>query len=612
MSGTHLESNLKRIASQDEKLAEVLRGAYDPDYPEIRSSKNGCPIPVVARKCLHSTYNPEVEAKKWVQSLDIKPDADVSYVLGGLGFGYHLSELLRVIPSKRLTVIERDTKLAAAALAHRSGDVFPQGLRFIVGEDPVQAYQKLPQEDRSNRKKMIFLEHLASSHAYPDYYTALKGIIQVQDVSNLGGYKILLVSPLYGGSLPVTHYVHRALISLGHRCELLDNSIFYPGFQHFTDVTSNQNHQANLKAGLTALLAESITARALEIHADLVLCMAQSPVIPEVTHELNNADIKTAFWFVEDAQTLNYWQGIAPHIQNFFVIQRGDFYDQLREIGCDNPYYLPLAADPSVHRPLQLSRSKLQEFGSDLSHVGAGYHNRRQFFAGLLDLDFKIWGSEWDNAGILNRAIQREGERVSTEDTVKIFNATRININLHSSTYHSGVNPFGDFINPRTFEIACCGAFQVVDEREYLLEIFQRDSEITTFSSLQELRDKALYYLEKPQERKQIAAAARERVLSQHTYEHRMLELLGVIAGRNPGWSPHSGGLPTAEEIIRQEGNPESDLAKVMQRFTDRGPLTLEDIAVDIEKDEGELSRTEAMILLLNEFRRWGLEKGVL
>ncbi|MBU1650598.1 hypothetical protein KKA00_00135, partial [bacterium] len=67
---------------------------------------------------------------------------------------------------------------------------------------------------------------------------------------------------------------------------------------------------------------------------------------------------------------------------------------------------------------------------------------------------------------------------------------------------------------------------------------------------------------------------------------------------------------PTAEDLITEAG-VESELAQVMQQFVGRGPLTLEDIAADLEKGEGQLKRTEAMILLLNEFRRWGVEKGV-
>ena len=246
-----------------------------------------------------------------------------------------------------------------------------------------------------------------------------------------------------------------------------------------------------------------------------------------------------------------------------------------------------------------------------MSHVGAGYYNRREFFAGLLDLDFKLWGSDWEKAPHLNQVIQRDGERISTEDTVKIFNATKINLNLHSSTYHSGVNPFGDFLNPRTFEIAACGGFQLVDERSYLPENFEVGKEMICFTSLQEMRELAKEFLSKPDKRIEIASASRERVLAEHTYEHRMLELLGVMAGRFADWKPKGGGLPSAEEIIREAG-PESELAEVMHSFAGQGPLTLEDVASEIEKREGKFTKTEAMILLLNEFRRWGLEKGVM
>jgi spore maturation protein CgeB len=438
----------------------------------------------------------------------------------------------------------------------------------------------------------------------------LEGIFRSQETTRRGGYKILLISPLYGGSLPITNYVQRALNALGHRCEVLDNTPFFPGFQHLKTLTSNRGHEARLEAGLNALLAESVTAKALEVRADMVLWMAQSPAIPEVIHELQNGGIRTAFWFVEDYLTLNYWQALAPHLDNFFIIQRDEFVEKLQEIGCENPYYLPVAADPEVHRPLELTPREREVYGSDLSHVGAGYHNRREFFNGLLDFDFKIWGNEWEHSGPLMRVVQRGGARVPTEEIVKIFNAAKININLHSSTYHSGVNPFGDFLNPRTYEIASCGAFQLVDERAYLPENFVPDEEVATFKSRQEFRDKAKYYLDHEDERLEIAAAGRARVLAEHTYQHRMLELMGVLCGRYPDWKPKGGDLPTAEELIQQAGE-DSELARVMQRFVGRGPLTLDGVAGEIEREKGELTRTEAMILLLNEFRQWGIEKGV-
>ncbi len=605
----YLEENLKRIAIGNPDI-ELLRNRYRPDYPEIKTAKDGSPVPVINKKSLHSSYNPASEAQKWVQNLGIEFNKDTLYVIGGLGFTYHLSELLKIVPAEQLVVIEKDTALAASALANRPSDVFPQGLRFIVGQTAARAHARLNEINRNNHD-IVFLDHPASNNIYPDYYSAIKGIIRVQKTEKYGGYKVLLVSPMYGGSLPVTYCVQRALNSIGHRCELLDNTSFYPGFKHIQEVTTHKQHQNALNSMLTSLLAETVTARAVETQADLVLVIAQGPATAEVIEELRKADIRTAFWFVEDGSTLQYWKGIAPLFDGFFVIQKGEFFTQLKDAGCQHPYYLPMAADPAIHRPLELTPEEIAEFGSDLSHVGAGYHNRRDFFAGLLDFDFKIWGSDWEKAGPLSHIIQRDGERIPTEDTIKIFNASKINVNLHSSTYHSGVNPFGDFLNPRTYEIAACGAFQLVDERRYLAENFEVGTEVVTFNSLQDMRDLAREYLEKPEERAEIAAASRQRVLKEHTFEHRLRELMGVIAGRYPEWKPKGGGLPTAEELIRAAGE-DSEMVAVMERFIGKGPLTLEDVAADIEKGEGEFTRTEAMILLLNEFRRWGLEKGVM
>lgn len=610
MNALHFEQNLNRLFAKDPTTADKIRRASQPDYPEIRTAKDGSPVPVVARKSLHSLYNPQKEAVKWVDSLKLQPDAKTLYAFCGLGFGYHLTELLKVLPPEQLVIVEKDAALAAAALAHRPPEVFPAGIRFVIGEKTVIAYQSLQETAEREQREVHCILHPASANVYPDYYPTIAGMFRAQETARHGGYKILLVSPLYGGSLPITRYVQRALNALGHRCELLDNTPFYPGFAHFKNLTSNRGHKAKLEMGLTSLLAEAVTAKALDVRADLVLWMAQSPAIPEVIEELKNGGIQTAFWFVEDYQTLNYWKGIAAPLQHFFVIQKGEFTEALREVGCNNPYYLPVAADPEIHRPLDISAAERNLYGSDLSHVGAGYHNRRELFTGLLDFDFKLWGTEWEHSGPLLSVLQREGERISTEECVKIFNATKINVNLHSSSYHSGVNPFGDFINPRTFEIAACGAFQLVDERAYLTEHFTPDTEIVTFSSLQELRDKAIDYLQNDDKRREISAAARRRVLSENTYQHRMLELMGVICGRVPDWKPRGGDLPTAEELIRQAGT-DSELAAVMQRFKGRGPLLLEDVAAEIEKDEGALSRTEALILLLNEFRRWGVEKGV-
>ena len=74
----------------------------------------------------------------------------------------------------------------------------------------------------------------------------------------------------------------------------------------------------------------------------------------------------------------------------------------------------------------------------------------------------------------------------------------------HSSLNHEGVVPDGDFVNPRTFEIAACGGFQLVDRRSLLGELFE-EGELELFGDLAELRGKIDHYLARPEERNRFA-----------------------------------------------------------------------------------------------------------
>ena len=66
----------------------------------------------------------------------------------------------------------------------------------------------------------------------------------------------------------------------------------------------------------------------------------------------------------------------------------------------------------------------------------------RNFLARLASADLKIWGNEWDGSpSVLQEVIQEGGRRVSTEETVQIFNASQINLNVHSSTCHGFSQP---------------------------------------------------------------------------------------------------------------------------------------------------------------------------
>ncbi len=607
-----LASNLARLKKfGNGDLADTLAGRIQDGF-RVEMSRSGDPIVFAGDYALHSRYDPRKEAFGLSEKIVSESPAAKGYILIGVGMGYLVEELLKNSNGKMLIAVEPSPEVLARAMDSREFGRLIAEVDLISGDDPEELYRKIAAaaDGENNLKGMKVIISSAARQYAQEITTALEG--RLNRTIRLSGQRlrILVVGPLYGGSLPITGYAASALRSLGHRVEVLDNSVFDPARLHLESVTRDKIHLNQLMGVFTATMAESVTAKVLDMKAQMVLFMAQSPTTPEVLEELRKIGIPTAFWFVEDGSLMEYGLRMAPFYDVFFHIQKGPFEDKLRRAGARQVHYLPLAADPEVHKPLTLTKEEFERFTSDVSHIGAGYYNRRRFFIGLLDYDFKLWGNEWEQAGPLAKILQDEGARVNTENMVKIFNATRINLNLHSSTYTESVNPHGDFVNPRTFELAATGAFQLVDERKLLPELFEPGKEVATFNDLAGCRKAIDHYLANPDEAKAIAEASRERVLREHTYRHRMEEMLGVVLEHHEPAFPGQP-LNTVEALIEQAGE-DSELAAFFTRMGDPDEeLTLEGVVENICKEEGELGEAEAIFLLMNEFRQHAKEKGL-
>jgi spore maturation protein CgeB len=318
-------------------------------------------------------------------------------------------------------------------------------------------------------------------------------------------------------------------------------------------------------------------------------------------------------WFVEDYRLFTYWRAFAPLYDFFFVIQREPFLDLLREAGVEHACYLPLAALPSFHRPLETSPDERRRYGADVAFLGAGYPNRRIAFRPLIKRNFKIWGSDWDGETLLAPCVQKNGERVTPEESVRIYNSSLINLNLHSSVRVDPPVPAGDFVNPRTFELAAMAAFQLVDQRSLLSELFRLNNgaadgfsadpaaELAVFHDTESMEQNLDYYLAHPQERREMAQRARQRVLAGHTYQHRLDAMLDFIRSRRPGW-------PAERE---DEGFPadlpahiRSDLSALLQRLELPPQTAFADLIARLRQESGVLGSLETSLLFLDEWRK--------
>ena len=103
----------------------------------------------------------------------------------------------------------------------------------------------------------------------------------------------------------------------------------------------------------------------------------------------------------------------------------------------------------------------------------------------------------------------------------KLYNMTKININIHrdgSRSCHSA-------LNLRCFEVTGAGQLLLCDNVKGIEEFFENRREIIVSEGGREMIEYAEYFLYNEEERNEVAKAAYERVLKEHTIEHRALTL---------------------------------------------------------------------------------------
>ena len=585
--------NFERLEAHDPVLADRVRAAKITQTVQVASSKDGHPVPRLGSVSLHSSYRPKEEAQRAVSEFAAK--AGLETIIYGLGFGYHVDAMLEK-NSGPVTVIEPSMEIFQAFLSSIDLQAFLPRTRFWVAE----LVPKLMA--RRNPEVWNIFQHIPSVRVSQTYFDDLESSRELAGFLTTHSLKILVVNPIYGGSLPTAKFCTAALKNLGHQVATAECDKFADGFLSLKDITGNPENANALSHLFMNLMGETVAARAAEFQPDLILALAQAPLTPQAIERLKVLKIPVAFWFVEDFRTLPYWKEIASSYDFFFTFQQGELFDQLYSHGAKSVYYLPQGCFPDIHRPLELGPDERKTYGADLSFMGAGYYNRKQAFPQLLEHDFKIWGTDWDLQSPVGQRVQNENLRVSSAESVKIYNAAKINLNLHSSTYHEGVNFEGDFVNPRTFEIAACGGFQLVDARSELNDLLCEGEEIATFKDIADLKEKISWYLAHDEERNRIAQKGRERVLEEHTLECRMTELLiHVFKDQLASLKKKVAGRKDPVETFIEQAGENTELAAYLEQFRGTLEFSLKTVTDKIANGEGDLTKTETLLLMVDQ-----------
>jgi spore maturation protein CgeB len=105
----------------------------------------------------------------------------------------------------------------------------------------------------------------------------------------------------------------------------------------------------------------------------------------------------------------------------------------------------------------------------------------------------------------------------------RLLQGADIALNQHINVAENFAN------NMRLYEATGVGAMLITDHKDNLAGLFEPGKEAITYRSADECAELVGYYLAHDAERQTIARAGQERTLREHTYYHRMKELVEII-----------------------------------------------------------------------------------
>ncbi|UCH09979.1 MAG: glycosyltransferase [Fidelibacterota bacterium] len=329
----------------------------------------------------------------------------------------------------------------------------------------------------------------------------------------------------------------------------------------------------------------TVLTKAVEVRPDAVISINAMGLDSQgrIISILSDLNVPVVIWYL-DNHLFNgpYFKEQSPDWAIAFTYERA-LEPGLRNAGFQHVFYLPLATDPALipaHEDARFSflRNRISFVGGTFTPAVDTYFQAEfevvydqwnpdfgtvKQASGRLDLEALFapfqdhFSASEDFYRFMAYVIARETRRYRIDRLSKINNQALVvfgpeewhqflpGLDVRSpvdyrhetpSVYHqSAVNlSFTTLqqetaLNQRYYDVPLCGGFLLGEWQEALADQFDLDTEVVTFRTDDELRDKASYYLSHPTDRESFIQRARDRVLKEHLMEHRVENMLDAV-----------------------------------------------------------------------------------
>jgi spore maturation protein CgeB len=289
---------------------------------------------------------------------------------------------------------------------------------------------------------------------------------------------------------------------------------------------------------------------------------------PAVIREISeNTDTVTLNWFCDDHWRFETYSRYWVPCFNWVITTANSALPKYARLGHTNVIKSQWACNQFLYRKLDLPLER------DVTFVGQPHGNRREIIQALRNagINVQVWGSGWESG------------RLSQEEMIRVFNQSRINLNLSNASVPKSTaktwagnlarrylsrsfdmvpfgsqvkeigktwlaairssmsfpayigrpdnfeQPYTEQIKARNFEIPGCGGFLLTGRAENLEDYYEIDKAVVCFDKVDGLIEKIRYYLNREDERAAIAKAGYVRTLQEHTYLSRFDQIFRRI-----------------------------------------------------------------------------------
>lgn len=253
-----------------------------------------------------------------------------------------------------------------------------------------------------------------------------------------------------------------------------------------------------------------------QFRPDVVLTIRGNALDAELLAYMSKQGGRLIGWWIKDIRRPANLSVDIPHYDSYYCIHRNLCRDPVRHLpawSVDRTRYYPAA---------------VRDFRHAVVFVGIWNPKRQSFLDRLSRYDLGIVGPGWrtrtlgSNPALAHKVVK---DTMHGEELTRFYQSARIvlNINQWEAAEASGTTL-------RVTDVPACGSFLLTEYSAGLEDLFELETQICTFTTPAEMKQKVDYYLEHDAERERIAAAGLERTSKLPTPKDRMQLILSELS----------------------------------------------------------------------------------